>query len=244
MSQPKPVAPTGPPAPPKKGSFAEIMARGVKAQETLGKVGTIQHKKIEKPPSRREREEKLAQKTRNIKEGLKPSSKFQKIGQPTVREMKKGVSGGTSSKLGKTSKTPVELEKKVKKAATATTGYTGTARPKPGGSSSSKPGLSGSARRERDRLEAKRSSSAHYAYASEDDMEEEDEIEEDDYASDASSDMEAAAFEVDEEEDRATRIARQEDAEALREENRLKMEKLEKKRKLEAMAKKAPAPRY
>lgn len=35
-------------APPKKGSFAEILARGKAAQATMGKVGKIQHKKTEK----------------------------------------------------------------------------------------------------------------------------------------------------------------------------------------------------
>jgi hypothetical protein len=56
--------------------------------------------------------------------------------------------------------------------------------------------------------------------------------------------MEAAVFEVDEEEEEAARIARMEDAEALAEENRLKKEKLEKKRRLAALAKKAPGQRY
>lgn len=49
--------------------------------------------------------------------------------------------------------------------------------------------------------------------------------------------MEAAAFEVDEEEELAARIARKEDAEALAEENKLKREKEEKRKRLAAMAK-------
>jgi protein SPT2 len=226
-------APTSAPAPPKKGSFAEIMARGKAAQTTAPQVGKIQHKKIEKLPSKREREEALVKKSRNIKEGLKPGSKFQKAGLAAARIAK----NGESSKLDKNGKVPAEPEKKTKKAATATTGYTGTARPKTGGGASSRFATSSSAR---DRLQAsKRSSSARYAYASEEDEDEEDDIEEEGYESDGSSDMEAAAFEVDEEEEVAARIARQEDAEALREENRLKKEKLERQKRMQALQKKA-----
>jgi len=75
-----------------------------------------------------------------------------------------------------------------------------------------------------------------YRYASySDEEEEEDEMsEQEDYESE--SDMEAGMDEVDAEEEQAARIARKEDAEALREENELKRAKLEKKRKLEQLA--------
>ncbi|KAH7412559.1 hypothetical protein BKA64DRAFT_659095 [Cadophora sp. MPI-SDFR-AT-0126] len=224
-----------PKAPPKKGSFAEIMARGKAAQSTLGQVGKIQHKRIEKQPSKREREDVKAQKASNLQKNLAPDSKFSKMGKNPVRNGQGTQRTGRGG--GKARAEPVP-EKKVKKAALATTGYTGTSRPKPGGASS-RPSASSSSSRydrgpDRDRHRGNRYG-ARYAYASE---EEEDEEEEDepDYESDL-SDMEAAAFEVDEEEEEAAKIARREDALALAEENRLKREKEEKRRRLAAMAK-------
>ncbi|KAG4434867.1 hypothetical protein IFR05_009661 [Cadophora sp. M221] len=230
--------PTPPPtndaskAPPKKGSYAEIMARGKAAQATLGQVGKIQHKRIEKQPSKREREDMRAQKSSKLQKNLAPDSKFSKMGQNPVRN---GQNSGRDT--GKSRAEPVP-EKKVKKAATATTGYTGTSRPKPGGASS-KPSTSISSSRydrglDRDRHRGDRYG-ARYAYPSEEEEEDEEE-DEPDYESDL-SDMEAAAFEVDDEEEEAARIARREDAQALAEENRLKREKEEKRRRLAAMAK-------
>jgi protein SPT2 len=226
--QPTPPPSNDPPKPPKKGSYAEIMARGQAAQKVLGQVGKIQHKKIERLPSRREREQMTAQRAGKIQKGLAPNSKFQKMGQSAISD------GPKKSVKAKAEHVP---EKKVKKAALATTGYAGTARPKPGSSAYSSrpsPGSSSHPGRYDDR---KRS-----AYT--DDNGNEDEDEEPDYASDVSSDMEAAAFEVDEEEEMAARIARREDAQALDEENRLKREKEEKKRRLMAMAKKAKPVSY
>jgi protein SPT2 len=227
---------TGPPKPPKKGSYAEIMARAKAAQSTLGQVGKIQHKQIETLPSRREREVMKAKKGKSIQKGLTSNSKFQITGQPAVASGKDG--------LKRNRKVVAEPEKKVKKAALATTGYAGTARPKPGGAASSKSGAGCSSRSDRDRYQKDRLGSRYDRYLSEDEEDEEmeDDIEQD-YASDASSDMEAAAFEVDEEEELAARIARKEDAAALAEETRLKREKEEKKRRLMAMAKKASAKR-
>lgn len=232
---PTPPPSTDPPKPPKKGSYAEIMARAKAAQSTLGQVGKIQHKQIEKLPSRRERDAMKAKKGKSIQHGLAPNSKFQRSGQASA------TSGKDVRRNGKVAPEP---EKKVKKAALATTGYAGTARPKAGGAASSKNGLGTSSRIERDRYQRDRLGSRYDRYLSED--EEDEELEgdvEEDYQSDVSSDMEAAAFEVDEEEELATRIARKEDAEALAEENRLKREKEEKKRRLMAMAKKASARR-
>ncbi|PBP26183.1 hypothetical protein BUE80_DR002842 [Diplocarpon rosae] len=227
---------------PKKGSFAEIMARGKAAQSTLGQVGKIQHKRIEKMPSKREREDLKAQKSSNLQKNLAPNSKFSKMGQATVRNSPSakdnGKIGQNGAKLGGKGQAAPEPEKKIKKAATATTGYTGTSRPKPAGAAS-KTSASASSRYnrgpDRDRYRGERYG-ARYAYPSEEEEEDDEEEEEHGYESDL-SDMEAAAFEVDEEEEEATRIARREDAEALAEENRLKREKEEKRRRLTAMAK-------
>jgi protein SPT2 len=240
-----PPNPGPPKAPPKKGSFAEIMARGKVAQASLGQVGKISHKKIEKLPSKREREEMKSQKSLKLQKNLGPNGKFKAAGQEIMQNTRNGST--LSVKAGKQGKKSVEPppEKKVKKAALATTGYAGTARPKPGSAKgSSKSAASSSSRYDRgpDRYREDRrgSSGARYAYVSEDEDEEEeddddgDEEDEQDY--DSESDMEAAVFEVDEEEELAARIARKEDAEALAEENRHKREKEEKRKRLAAMA--------
>lgn len=237
-----PASANTPKAPPKKGSFAEIMARAKVAQASLGPVGKIQHKKIEKRPSKRDIEEAKAQQSKNLKKGLERvgmNGKSARPGQPQIRDGKYGT-----KENGKGVPVAPEPEKKVKKAALATTGYAGTARPRPGTTKSSRPSSSGPRREEPKRYGNGGyggGSSRRYTYASEeedDDIEEgEEEEEEEDY--DSASDMEAAAFEVDEEEEEAAKIARREDAEALAEENRLKREKEERKKRLLAMAKKA-----
>jgi protein SPT2 len=205
---------------PKKGSFAEIMARAKAAQTTMAQVGKIQHKRIEKGPSKREREE-----MKSINRDASGKAK-RKGPTPPLRDGRNGArENGRGSRT-----TSVEAEKKPKKAAAATTGYTGTARPNPATVKKPQPQSYGSSSRERDRP-GPGPSRQRYTYAASEDDEEED------YESDVSSDMEAAVFEVDEEEERAARLARKEDALALAEENRLKMEKEEKRRKLAAMAK-------
>ncbi|KAH8820332.1 hypothetical protein F5884DRAFT_43439 [Xylogone sp. PMI_703] len=227
--------------PPKKGSFAEIMARAKAAQANLGAVGKIQHKKIEK----REREDIKGRRIQKLGKTLASDKANGKLGQMPLKDGRNGAQEH-SGKIGVVSKSSEkdkgQPEKKIKKAALATTGYTGTARPKPGGA------RLGAASSSRSTMNGHRShgyggtssSKRHYeSEEDEDEDEEEDEEEEEDYYSDVSSDMEAAIFEVDEEEAYAERIARQEDAEALREEMRLKREKLEKKKRLMAMAKKA-----
>lgn len=213
----------------------------------MGQVGAIKHKRIEKQPSKREREDMKVQKSANLSKNIGPGGKFRNTpGAAAMNGKGQTPEGRNGSKLaagGKGKAAPAVPEKKIKKAALATTGYAGTARPKPGAKPGSKPTF-GSSSRERDRDRYGRRppalGSREDRYDSYDD--EEDDMEEDDqhdYESDASSDMEAAAFEVDEEEALAARIARKEDQLALEEENRLKREKLEKKKKLMAMAKKA-----
>lgn len=230
--QPTPPPADGPAKPPKKGSFAEIMARAKGLQSTAGQIGKIQHKRIEKAPSKREREEMKAQKSSRLQKNIGPNGKFRNApGAATLN------GGKAKARAGGKADDPAMPEKKVKKAALATTGYAGTARPKPGSAKHpSKSSASSSSRYDRDRYDDGRAaSSRRYTYASEDDEGEEDE---EDYASDVSSDMEAAAYEVDEEEELAARIAWKEDALALAEENQLKKEKAEKRRVLMEMARK------
>ncbi|KAI9746112.1 MAG: hypothetical protein M1818_000793 [Claussenomyces sp. TS43310] len=218
--------------PPKKGSYAEIMARGKAAQSNLGQIGKIQHKRIEKAPSRRERQERKDPKmppSRGANGGVRPG------GHRHIREGHIEARQDNGKSAAKIATEKDLADKKTKKSATATTGYTGTARPNPTAIRSSFKSTSRQDYRSRaDRDRSSLGPSRRYTYASE---EEEEEDVEDSFESEASSDMEAATFEVDEEEERAARIARREDAEALQEENKLKREKEEKRRRLVAMAK-------
>ena len=236
-----PAIPT-PTGPPKKGSYREIMERAKSAQASAGQIGKIQHKRIEKLPSKREREEMRSKKGQRIQAGMEPGSKFQKAGgqEGQRKENRDGKGAVVAVKGGKPVEVPV---KKIRKAALATTGYTGTARPKTvaaakGSASASSRNGHGHGHNGARRPEPGRN---RYAYADEEDEEDDRNSygmsdEERGYDSEGSSDMEAAAFEVDEEEEKATRIARREDVKAAEEEARLKREKEEKKRRLMAMA--------
>lgn len=220
----------GPVKPLKKGSYAEIMARGKAAHATLGQVGKIQHKTIEKPLPRREREELKAQRSQKLQKNLTPNSKFPKPGPNQVRQANSAISN---------EKTALDSNKKVKKSALATTGYTGTARPKPGGTKTpSRTSVSDPTSRVNSSHNGRNFTSRRSFQDNRDEYEDEEEEEEEegDYDSDT-SDMEAAVFEVDEEEETAAKIARREDAEALAEENKLKREKEEKRKKMAALAK-------
>lgn len=146
-------------------------------------------------------------------------------------------------------KTAPAEEKKVKKAALATTGYTGTARPRPGASTSSKPGATsrpGSEAQSRDRPRyggpLSTSRRRHEEDEDLDDFIVDDEDDEEDpgyghgrqyrYDSyDEESDMEAGISDIEDEEQQADRYARREDMEQEALEKRLKREKEERKRK-------------
>lgn len=256
-TKPSPTTPTAsdPARAPKKGSFAEIMARGAKAQQVMGKVGVIQHKATEKPAVNR--------KERDVtRPGAKtPAGKsYMGNARPIAVSRDAARSGGQGrdmhrnsiSKDGKQSgkQRPISSggeghEKKLKKAATATTGYTGTARPRPNANKSSSarsgkpqaPGRAGgllappkSSRR--DRLEEE--------YDEElDDFIDYDEEDEPDprghgygYDSDGSSDMEAGLTDIDAEERRATFAAIQEDKREQALEEKLRREKEERRKRL------------
>lgn len=245
---------------PKKGSIAEIKARAAAQQAKLQAVGKIQHKAAEKPLTKKEREEAAAEELRAAKKGLKPGTR---LGGATV--LSKNGNGhldrargaiqkpSLGGKPGKAS--AVVDDKKPKKAALATTGYTGSARPPPskGKAGPSKPGASG-AGRERDVGRDKRPNpmgmfSKPRQRRDEDydeDMDDfvvDDEEEEDDgygyahryrYADeDDDSDMEAGYSDVEGEETQAARLARLEDE---REQAILEQRKREKEARKRALA--------
>ncbi|KAF5000314.1 hypothetical protein FGRMN_1858 [Fusarium graminum] len=268
-SRPSPVPSNAPPvprgAPPKKGSFAEILARAQKAQASMGQVGKIQHKKVEGGTIKKGREEPPPTKvdpraSKNSKHRPSPAASGysgtakpgQKNGTPMAGAGKDPRNGRplppskadrgrvTSGKAPGGRAAPVEEPKKVKKAAAATTGYTGTARPRPGSEAPKKKDASrGGALLSAPRAPRPTHSKSRY----EDDYDEElddfidyDDEEDDgggpryDYASDGSSDMEAGLDDIDVEERRAEQIARREDIEQERLEREHKASKEARKR--------------
>ncbi|KAI9167524.1 hypothetical protein HJFPF1_03652 [Paramyrothecium foliicola] len=240
--------------PPKKGSFAEILARGQRAQAVMGQVGKIQHKKVgkaDKAPVKKDPKEK-----KDARPGPPAASKPQGYAGSARAGTRPGPNGHSLAKpnrngstqtagAGKFSAKADEEPKKIRKAAAATTGYAGTARARAGTSSSKN---SGNTPRGGALLNAppprpsnsRRSRYDDYDEDMDDFIDYDDEEEEDQprygYASDESSDMEAGLDELDYEERKAERIARDEDIKEDLLEKRLKAAKEDRKRQaLEAM---------
>ncbi|KYK56939.1 SPT2 chromatin protein [Drechmeria coniospora] len=238
---------------PKKGSFAEILARGQRAQAVMGQVGKIQHKKVEKG-SRSMDATKTAAGTKKSSAQTSGSAARGPSGarKPAVGG---GVNNGGSARKA-ASKQPTSpakpatakrhgaeeaTVKKVKKAALVDTGYSGTARPTPDNAARKKDVPRGGALL---KAPPTRSSSKRPRYEDDFDEELDDFIEYDDeeedappryrYDSEGSSDMEAGLDELDVEEHRAELLARKEDIEQERIERNLKAAKEE--RKMQALA--------
>ncbi|KAK0386189.1 hypothetical protein NLU13_6026 [Sarocladium strictum] len=239
---------------PKKGSFAEIMARANKAQAVMGQVGKIQHKKVEGGVIKKERELKTEQRAVPSKRGPGYSgSSIKKDGPvrsgPSARDGANGRSRSDppeapAKSKGLSAKKQAELdrehERKLKKLSQPSS-YAGTSRGKPADAKrpGSKPMPRGGALLSAPKSRPSKSSRYEDDYDEElDDFIDYDDEEDDfgggpryDYASDGSSDMEAGLDDIDSEERRAERIARLEDIEEQRLEQNLKMAKEERKRR-------------
>ncbi|CAP67775.1 uncharacterized protein PODANS_1_16590 [Podospora anserina S mat+] len=237
--------------PPKKRSFAEIMARARENQEARESLGKISHKPVERNLTMKERKELKADQAKQAKVAGRKGSAAPPASSRTAPKNgveRNRVSPGASSAKAKAA--AEEENKKIKKAALATTGYTGTARPRPGATTKPKASSSGPDRDPRDKVhERPRYGGSRSRYEEEDDdlddFVEYDEDEDDPYAygrrggyDDMSdeSDMEAGLSDIEVEETAAERRARLEDKQEEEREKRLKREKEERKRKaLEAM---------
>ncbi|KAK4127171.1 hypothetical protein N657DRAFT_195931 [Parathielavia appendiculata] len=246
----------------KKRSFAEIMARAKANSEQRESLGKIQHKMVERSMTMKERKEMKAGTLKRTKmEARKVASGQVSAAGTSSREAAKGpgARNGLPSGAANAKKTPPVEEKKVKKAALATTGYTGTARPRPGVSTTAKPGAPGrpgSETRARDRPKyGGPLSGPRNRYEEDDEMD--DFIVDDEDEAETSyggpgyrynsyedeSDMEAGLTDIEDEEQRAERQARREDLEQEALERRLKQEKEERRRRLLAAAKSKAAGR-
>jgi hypothetical protein len=216
---PSPATPSGQP---KKNSFKEILARA-QGQQSKPTSGTIQHKRIEQPTKLSKKAQAEEAKKKVVQEKEKKAA--------ANGPKSTATSAGSKASLADQKKKPVEVAYKGTMRPNADTGYKGTMRP----GNASRPGASGyrgSA--------ASRQQSRYDRYASDsEDMEDEEE----DYESDVSSDMEAGAFDVDQEESFALAQARREDLEAQKEEEEHQRKKNERKKKLAELASRAK-PRY
>lgn len=231
----------------------------------MGQVGKIQHKKVEKGAAKKTRDEppppaaaaaagsssSSPSKSRVTGGGYsgtaKPGQRNGAVNGHKALAQDARQGGGrppsrpivTGRSKAQAAAEEEEAAKKLKKAAQATTGYTGTARPKP-----DKPARKRDAPRGGALLNAPRhTSSKNSRYEDDYDEELDDFIEYDDeeeeegggprygYASDGSSDMEAGLDDIDHEERRAEHIGRQEDQQEERLEKSLKAAKEARKRR-------------
>lgn len=211
---------------PKKGSYAEIMARA-KANQSKPSVGTISHKPKEQIAPSYKKELKLKKKAlKDKKLGIKNDSR-------------PGSSGSMSSSpapgpvANKKVAAPVYKGTAKSKPQLPQPTYRGTMKP---ASTTAKPPTA----RDRD-ANPRKARYDEYAATDEDDL---DDVEEDEYDSDGSDDMEAGFTDVEQEESLAVKAARKEDEEEAKLEAKLKKEKEERRKRLEQLAKKAKPQRY
>ena len=214
-------APAGPPKAPPKGSFADIMARARAAQEQKGQnqVGVIKHQAVSKEKvsktAMRRREEEAKTKDRTGNHGRRGEEKG-------MTEKRRSASPAKKSEVSRASNP----------AAPPSSAYRGTM------------GLS--SRDRASKLNAsgrKPSRSDSYLDTDEDENDDDDEgtgmevddDEEEEHDSNASSDMEAGAFDIDLEEKKALQQAKEDDAKELALEKRLKQEKEERRKRLQAL---------
>lgn len=207
---------------PKKGSYAEIMARANATQSKAPVIGVISHKPKDQMPISYKKELKMKKKAlKNKKLGIKTNDR------PS--------SSGSLSSSPAPGITDVKKHPEVK--------YKGTAKPpKPQPTYKGTMAPTSTAVPKSTRVKPAKSRYDEYAATDEDDL---DDIEEDECGSEEESDdMEAGFSDVEQEESAAARAARKEDEEEAKLEAKLKSEKEERKRRLAEMARKAKPQRY
>ncbi|KAI9790186.1 MAG: hypothetical protein M1816_005386 [Peltula sp. TS41687] len=262
-SKPPPASPNPVSAapPPRKGTFADILARAQAAQATNKPVGVIKHKPVEKLSMQERRALKMGNKRSKIGGGKSARATGSAVdlkrtsspGKMNGQDSRSNAAGGAAQDKGKArvgdakstykgTSRPARVETEYKgtaRPARAESDYKGTAR-RPDTHSPTSPGRKNGVQRNHSSSLTKHQSTHRYAEPEDDDDEDDErygeEGEEDQIDSEGSSDMEAAAYEVEEEEFTSLKRAKKEDEEALREEMELKRKKLERKKALQALA--------
>ncbi|KAL8948693.1 MAG: hypothetical protein Q9222_005141 [Ikaeria aurantiellina] len=231
-TSPDTPTPDTPKAAPKKGSYAEVMARA--AANKNSSVGIIKHKPKETISAKKE--------IMMRKKGFIPKSR------PGHKDNR-----NSTSKLDRNSPLPSLANPKspgLPSKKPPQPSYKGTASPKPQPAykGTMKPGssIANTARKKDPKADRSRSNSLNPPRRGRDieSEDEEEEGEEEHYYSEESDDMEAGFSDVEEEESVAAKEGKKEDEEQLKIENQLKKAKEERRKKLEAMAAKAPKPKY
>ncbi|KAI4161439.1 MAG: hypothetical protein LQ342_004842 [Letrouitia transgressa] len=226
-----------PKAAPKKGSYAEVMARAAASKNSQPTVGVIRHKPKETLSAKKELQLR--------KKGKVPDGKM------NPKNVRNGTPGGKSVSPSPGLETVKDSETSDKK--TLRPGYKGMANAKiqPSYKGTMQPVSTAGDRAKKSAgirdYDRSRSSSAGRPYRrmDYDSEEDEDELEDQDNdSSEASDDMEAGFSDVEEEEVAAAKAAKKEDDEELRLDNDRKREKEKRKKMLAAMAARAPKPKY
>ncbi|KAJ6032175.1 Chromatin SPT2 [Penicillium herquei] len=215
-----PTAPTAPTKAPPKGSFADLMAQAKAMQDKAPKVGVLQHHQTE--PKARNSHREFKQRLKEAKKLGRADARTKKLSpQPSVREKHR-------------KRTP---EFPSRKSSPESLSYKGTAKPtqtpEPPAyrGTAGLPGKTGG----NDRRQHGKHRKNEYLGTDEED-EGEDYGYDDGFYSDVSSDMEAGFNDVEEEDRYALKNARKEDEEELRQEMAAKKEKMERQKRLAALA--------
>ncbi|KAF2788143.1 hypothetical protein K505DRAFT_329144 [Melanomma pulvis-pyrius CBS 109.77] len=236
VSKPNPVARTpgvfakpalplpkaaGAPVPTKKGSYAAMLQRASQVQQAKPAAPPVKHE-VTKILTKKERDALKAKESAAAK-GKKPnlagSGRYAGT-KPELKEKRRPADLGYQG-TARPAKKPVEI------------GYKGTARP--ANNITGAAGKAGGPAAAKAKSKVGQGRYGGYASWSDEELDEE----EDDYDSDASSDMEGGLWDVENEEQVALKVAKKEDAQALKEENELKRQKEERRLKLAAMNKAA-----
>lgn len=217
---------------PKKGGFAATLARAAAAQQANKASGgnNIVHKPVEKL-SRRERERQKQLQEAAEKQKQKGAPVKGKLAQQVGRS-RSGTPGDTKPG-SQPKKGPVQVGYSGTMRKPVEVAYSGTMRAKD-------PTKLVQPAKQKDKFGGQ---DKYGGYASWSDLSDAEEEDEQDYMSD-SDDMEGGFDDLEREEAATARLARREDQEAQAEEERLKKEKADRKKKLEAMAKQAQKKRY
>ncbi|KAK2749767.1 hypothetical protein FQN55_003003 [Onygenales sp. PD_40] len=233
-----PATPASPAKPPPKGSYAEMMLRAKALQEKAPmQVGMIKHQSV---PKERLSKVQLKKRAMEAKQKEAEEAKGRRNGMVASKSSTaNGLAGKPNGARAALLKSRGESE------------YKGTARPPPAQSgpeykgTAGLPGRHGSAPGGAHGRSQNRRSRAPVRdeYLATDEEDEGDyygagDYDQDDYYSDESDDMEAGLLDVEEEEQRALRAAKLEDERELQAEIKAKNEKLERKKKLAALASK------
>lgn len=210
-------------APPKKvGGYMAMLQKAKEKDQTKAAAPTVKPEPV-KIMSKKDRElarlqAKAAAKGKKVVPGLPAKGADSKAegGKEKRKPSELGYQG-----TARPAKKPAEI------------GYKGTARPTSATSQVGRPGAAASKAKPKPNDHSRYNGYVDWSDVGDDDIDEEEE----DYESDASSDMEGGIWDVEEEESKALKAAKAEDAAALAEEARLKREKEERKRKLLALSK-------